>query len=69
MVKDDIWHAAWPDYSEQRARASAEGKRVFLLLCFDCLSKRLGRVLCMEDFAPVPINRAIRLGYELAHEK
>jgi hypothetical protein len=71
MVHDEVWLAAWPTYPEERralirANKGVPGARTHLLLCFDCLSKRLGRPLRIADFdLDVPINAGIRLGIVL----
>lgn len=44
-------------------------EREFLLLCFSCVEKRLGRLLVLGDFKDAPINRAIRLGVEMARRE
>lgn len=69
MLRDEVWNQAWPeDYSKLRTRLTLEnqGKRVFICLCYDCLEKRLGRSLTIDDFdLGLPINSGIRMGFKL----
>jgi len=68
-------------HAEARQKADPDGMRkydpegfkkrlreheVFLLLCFCCLEKRLGRNLQSTDFTDVPINRPIFLGTKIS---
>jgi hypothetical protein len=46
MVYDHVWHAAG------MGRYIDDG-----MLCLDCLSRRLGRRLYLDDFTPLPMNR------------
>jgi hypothetical protein len=72
MLKDDLWHQAWPTYDNDRKEAAAQygkdesGKRnpmACLCLCFGCLEKRLGRRLTPLDFNfKSKLNEGILLG-------
>jgi hypothetical protein len=46
MVYDHVWHAAG------MVGALDDG-----MLCLDCLSRRLGRGLYLDDFTMAPVNR------------
>ncbi len=46
--------------------AAGHDSLVHQLLCFDCLSIRLGRPLLMEDFTASHQNKPIRLGFQMA---
>lgn len=46
MVENSVWREA--------------GAHRFELLHLECLEKRLGRPLTIEDFTPAPINHSIR---------
>jgi hypothetical protein len=59
MVKECIWNLAFPDYCKARIIHSD----IFIDLCFECLQRRLGRDLTMDDFTSAPVNDGIRLGY------
>lgn len=78
-VRSETWLAAWPSYqahrialvrrlypdAETRRTMGREGRHV-LLLCLDCLSRRLGRPLVTSDFdLSMPVNRPIRVGIEM----
>lgn len=66
MVKDLVWRRAFPDYKKVRFQLKVEGKDPRILLCFDCLEKRLGRLLTAEDFdLSVPVNAGIALGIRI----
>jgi len=69
MVKNEVWLQAWPeDYPKLRTRLILEnqGRRVFVSLCYECLEKRLGRVLTIDDFdLGIPINSGVRMGFKL----
>jgi len=68
MVRNEVWGEAWPDYLKLRTqlRLQNQGKPVHLLLCFKCLSKRLGRELTIDDFdLNIVSNHGILLGFEL----
>jgi hypothetical protein len=66
MVTEDVWNSAWPEYKELEVSAAKELRRTWnpdgsmrLLLCFKCLSKKLGRDFVHGDFTDVPINRHV----------
>jgi len=79
-VHDHVWLKAWPDYQEDKARVvtrygeyivdAYEGTKRHpmncLCLCFDCLEKRLGRPLTIDDFDGTRANDGIRFGHSLA---
>lgn len=69
MLKDEVWLQAWPEgYKELRTKLTLEnqGRRVFVGLCYECLEKRLGRMLTIDDFdLGIPINSGIRMGFKL----
>lgn len=68
MARNDVWGEAWPGYLKLRTQLilQNQGVRVHLLLCFGCLSKRLGRALTIDDFdLDIICNQGIRLGFEL----
>ena len=76
MVKKEVWLQAWPTYHEEHKallaeirQARKEGRtngRGHLLLCFNCLKKRLGRPLTVDDFdLDIIINDGIKLGVKL----
>jgi hypothetical protein len=74
MVRNDVWRAAWPDYSHRKAEAlrlyPKPDVRRHLLLCFRCLEKRLGRTLFPQDFdLTLPINSGICLGLNMLAAK
>lgn len=71
-LRDDVWFEAFPDYHEVRKARAAKAQKGapgrfdrFTGLCFDCLSKRLGRPLVIEDFSNSIINDGIRFGYSM----
>lgn len=78
MVKRHVWLQAWPDYEELRADILERRKAClknpelaapvhrFLLLCFSCLEKRLGREMVADDFdLDLCVNEPIRLGIRI----
>jgi hypothetical protein len=67
MVRDSVWNRAWPEYREKKALLVAEHPnerwKTHLLLCFECLQRRLNRSLVPEDFdLHLVINHGILLG-------
>lgn len=65
MVTQETWCEAFRVEVVKSPRSAPKGK-----LCFDCLEKRLGRPLTIEDFrADLGANRSIFLGYSLARDK
>jgi hypothetical protein len=53
MLRDEIWEEIGP-------RVSADGSTwASGFLCIWCCEIRLGRLLVVEDFTPVPVNRPI----------
>jgi hypothetical protein len=52
--------------SREELQKKMREHEVFLLLCFCCLEKRLGRNLRSTDFTDVPINRPIFLGTQIS---
>lgn len=77
-ARDETWLAAWPDYAAhksalarrfagpERTEAVRAG-RLCLLLCLDCLTRRLGRPLCEGDFdLALAVNQGIRVGIQIA---
>ena len=62
MVTDEVWEEICED----------EGwspNNPYAIYCCECAEKRLGRKLTIEDFTDVPINRALRFGYELGRRE
>lgn len=72
MVRDAVWFAAWPTYREDKIAANrqykgtAEAWKAWLLLCLQCLEKRLGRRLILKDFESLPVNDIVFFAYEMA---
>jgi hypothetical protein len=72
MVHKAVWDIAWPNYREDKVAAlslafdTKEDWRRHLLLCFQCLEKRLDRPLTLDDFTLVPINSSIFFGAKMA---
>jgi hypothetical protein len=62
MVEPSVWRQAFPNYAEVKSC----NRDVFVELCFDCLSRRLGRALTLTDFSDAPVNEGMRLGYRIA---
>jgi hypothetical protein len=67
MVHDCVWLLAWPEYDELRVRLnppiidmSSDQDVIVLNLCFDCLQRRLGRKLCIEDFTDCEANNYVQ---------
>jgi hypothetical protein len=52
IVKDQVWGQAWRGRRKSWQR-QIPGQEI---LCIGCLEKRIGRTLCRDDFAAVPIN-------------
>lgn len=71
MVRDEVWFQAWPTYREDRellqrtAKAREMQIEAVCYLCLECLEKRLGRPLVIEDFEDVPLNKGVFFGYEM----
>jgi hypothetical protein len=78
MVRRETWVRAWPEYDSLRREILAKRRELlrdpdrafpvskFLLLCFDCLERRLGRPLTVDDFdLDLIVNEPIRLGMRL----
>ncbi len=63
-VKKEVWDEAFPDYKAVREQRRAAGKAT--TVCLECLEKRLGRQLRMEDFTDARINQPIFYGYKIA---
>lgn len=55
MVRNDVWE----DAGMPRAGH----------LCLECLPKRLGRSLTIDDFTDAPINKMIHIGYQLGRRE
>jgi len=51
MLKDSVWSEA--------------GLKPRDLCCIQCAEVKLGRDFTINDFADVPVNNAIRLGYRM----
>lgn len=62
MVEPSVWRQAFPNYAEVKSC----NRDLFVELCFDCLSRRLGRSLTLNDFSDAPVNEGVRLGYRLS---
>jgi hypothetical protein len=75
MVQDAIWLKALPNYSELKTkaiRAFNQGERAnpWVLLCFKCLRKKLGRPLRISDFKlRAPINELLLMGIGLERHR
>ena len=72
MVQDDVWLEAWPDYMVWREHLTSllrtkdkPNNPLRLVLCFDCLERRLGRKLVIYDLTSAPINRLLKKGAEM----
>lgn len=72
MVTNAVWAAIWPDELKHKEKLAEIIKtrrlthfRACARLCLDCLPKRLGRQLTIDDFPPSPINDGIHMGYKL----
>lgn len=73
MVRPEVWAQAWPTYQHDKKILLAkvrDGKlqqwAAFLLLCLDCLERRLGRPLSEADFDfGIVINRPLALGFAI----
>ena len=65
MVRESIWKEAFPDYLLVRDHLRQQKVRSkgfwAVVLCPECLSKRLGRPLTLDDFTWAPINDWFRL--------
>ena len=78
MVHDEIWLKAWPDYPTMRlflksvlctkSHGREAGGEMRLVLCFECLEKRLGRKLRIVDLTDYPINNLLKKGAAMALE-
>lgn len=62
-VNDEVWLQALPSYPRDVIDAHARGEQ--LLLCFDCLERRLGRPLTLQDFPECIANSGVFFGYLL----
>lgn len=63
QVHDAVWLEAFPSYPRDVIDAHARGEQ--LLLCFDCLERRLGRFLGLSDFPECIANSGVFFGYRL----
>lgn len=72
-VAPEVWLEAWPTYKEDKREAMRLHRNtplMWLLLCFDCLEKRLGRPLKIEDFdLTIGSNQGIALGVRMAQHE
>lgn len=76
MVAGKVWEKAWPYAKDQKRLMRRRAEQLNLdpkkcakqNLCFVCLEERIGRKLTIHDFQLVPVNGAIRFGYQLGSE-
>ena len=61
MVRESIWKEVFPDYLAVRQQKIRRKGDWAVVLCPECLSKRLGRPLTPDDFTNAPINDWLRL--------
>lgn len=64
----ELWLHRCPNgLSTEEERTLRRNLRPHIVLCFNCLERRLGRRLTLDDFTEDNINRPILLGYALAN--
>jgi hypothetical protein len=70
MVRNDVWKEAFPLYGLWKSvlgRMLREGVITeadkSLVLCLECLERRVGRPLQLSDFTSAPLSQGVFWGY------
>jgi hypothetical protein len=69
MVKDAVWCLAFPEYRQLKMsfiKCMPKAQRPRIYLCFECLERRLGRPLALDDFRlELGINAGVVQGIKI----
>ena len=59
MLKQDLWEKAVPEELEWHKSYDGSQMSKCYVICINCITKRLGRDLCRDDFIDAPVNDVI----------